>query len=384
MIPVDVLNACILAVFLLVFLVRLLIILHSIRLLVKIKYVRTEPFVPDTFPPVSVLIAARNERDNLQKNLPLVLEQAYRGEFEVIVILDSCVDDSKRVILDLQNRYDHLKYTEVFQDKRFDKYKKMAILLGVKAAAYDHLVFIDADCEPVSEKWLERMATKFTEKNLILGYGGMKKGRGLLNLMQRYDTLYNSVLYFSSALAGKPYMAVGRNMAYHKELFHKAGGFKKHYHLPSGNDDLFVRDVADFAETGICIHPDSFVFTAPAQTFKDFFFKKIRHTSISYYYQTGVKIFLAADALSRFLFVPLLLFSYLFFYFNDNLFAKIVLLLGLVKFLAELLILHPIYKHFDEERIFRNGIWLEMLTPAFVAVSMLYAKVRKKEQNNWL
>ncbi len=382
--PVDMLNACILAVFSVIFLIRFFIILHSIRLLVKVKYVRTEPFVPKIFPSVSVIIAARNERDNLMKNLPLVLEQNYRGDFEVIVILDSCTDDSKRVILDLQSRYNNLKYTEVFQDKRFDKYKKMAILLGVKAAVYDNLVFIDADCEPASDKWLERMATKFTEKNLILGYGGMKKGKGLLNLMQRYDTLYNSVLYFSSALAGRPYMAVGRNMAYRKELFHKAGGFKKHYHLPSGNDDLFVRDVADFAETGVCIHPDSFVFTEPASTFKDFFFKKIRHTSISYYYNTTDKMFLSADALSRFLFMPLFLFSGLFFYFNDILFAKIVLLLGLVKIFAEILILRPIYKHFGEAGIFRNGIWLEVVMPAFVAVSMIYGKTKKKTQKNWL
>ena len=379
----NVLVFSILVLFVLFFFIRFVIVLFSFRLLLKIKYVQTNPFLPKIFPSVSVVIAARNESENLKRNLPLVLTQNYRGKFEVIVVLDTCTDNSKAVIIDLKNRFKNLRYTEIFQEKKFDKYKKMAILLGVKAANFENLVFIDADCFPSSDKWLERISTKFVDNDLIIGYGGISKTKGILNILQRYDTLYNSILYFTAALMVKPYMAVGRNMAYKKDLFYKVGGFKNHFHLPSGNDDLFVRDVANFAKTEICIHPDSFVFTESAVSFKSFFYKKIRHISTSYYYKLKDKLFLFVDALSRFFYTPLLLFSLIFYSFNNIYFVKIILLLAVVKFLTELVIFLPIFKHFGENRLFWKIFWLEVIVPFIVGMGMIYERLKKNMKSKW-
>lgn len=333
---------------------------------------------------VSIIIAARNEGKNLKRLLPSLLTQKYIGNFEVIVVLDSCTDNSKRVLLDIKGKYDNLYFTEVFQDRRFDKYKKLAILIGVKAAKYDNLLFIDADCKPAGNRWLETMAEQFDRYDLILGYGGITKDKGFTNTIYRYDTVYNTALYMAAALRGKPYMAVGRNMAYKKYLFNKVGGFRKHYHLPSGNDDLFVRDVAKFAKTTVCVSPDSFVYTHSPKTLKELFFKKIRHTSISSYYRTKTKIFLALDSFSRIIFFPYLLFSSYFLYTAEIKLAEIVLYLTLAKVLSEIIILKPIFKHFKEGRLFWISTFANIFLPVFIGSGMIYGKIKKSTLKKWL
>lgn len=370
--------------FVVIVLTRLFIYVYIFPLLKKIKYSTTTPLVPKGKNDVSVIIAARNEEENLQRLLPSLLTQKYNGNFEVIVVLDSCTDNSKRVLLDIKEKYDNLYFTEVFQERKFDKYKKLAILIGVKAAKYENLLFIDADCKPAGNRWLETMSEQFDSYDLILGYGGIYKENGFTNIIYRYDTVYNTALYMSAALRGKPYMAVGRNMAYKKHLFHKVGGFRNHYHLPSGNDDLFVRDVAEFAKTTVCVSHNSFVYTHSPKTLNELFFKKIRHTSISSYYRTKTKIFLALDSFSRIIFFPYLLFSSYFLYTTEMKLAEFVLYLTLAKVLLEVITLKPVFKHFKENRLFWISTFANMFLPAFVGVGMLYGRIKKNTLKKWL
>ena len=52
---------------------------------------------------------------------------------------------------------------------------------------------------------------------VVLGYGAYKKYPGFLNKLIRFETFHTALQYFSYALAGKPYMGVGRNLSYRKE-----------------------------------------------------------------------------------------------------------------------------------------------------------------------
>lgn len=363
---------------------RFFIFYKSFFLLKKIKYTSLNPYYPTSFPDVSIIIPARNEIQNLRKHLPFVLEQYYRGKFEVIVILDSCTDNSKALILDLSAKYPILKFTEVFQNKRFDKHKKMAILLGVKAANYDNLLFIDADCQPNSKRWLESMANMFVSKDLILGYGGFFKEKTFVNIAQRFDTIYNTVLYMSMAISGNPYMAVGRNMGYKKRLFYQVGGFKNHYHIASGNDDLFVKDVAKIAKTEINVHPHSFVYTEGVKSFREWFHQKRRHVSVSHMYELKNKIFLSLDAFSRILFLPVFIILLIFLCGCCNNELKIVVFLGFMKLLGDIVILYPIFKHFDEKKLFFTSAFMNIFLPVFTSSAMIYNKLFKYKGQRWL
>ena len=169
--------------------------------------------------PVSVIICARNEEENLKKFLPAFLEQKY-SNYEVIVVNDSSEDDSEFVLNDFAKKYSHLRISTIKKDAKFSHGKKLAITIGIKAAKYEKMLFCDADCVPQSDQWLRLMQQSFRDKKeIILGYGGYQQQSGFLDKLIRYDTYSIAVNYMSFAHAGIPYMGVGRNLAYTKNIY---------------------------------------------------------------------------------------------------------------------------------------------------------------------
>jgi len=231
-------------------------------------------------PPVSIVIAARNESDNLFENLPKILDQYYPAEFEVVVVNHQSIDDSKYLLDALQRSYPHLVVMEVERSKHLKASKKLPLTLGIKKARFEHLILTDADCSPSSDHWLVRMAEQFSEqKELVLGFGPYKPEPGFLNKVIRFDTTMIAVHYFSMAINGMPYMGVGRNMAYTKSLFNSVKGFKSHYALASGDDDLFVQQTATRKNTAVQLSTDSFMYSDAKSTWETFVLQKARHYS---------------------------------------------------------------------------------------------------------
>ena len=245
--------------------------------------------------PVSVIICAKDEAVNLKKYLPSIYKQNY-PEFEVVLIDDCSIDDTYDVMRDFASRFpDKTRLVKVNEnrDGRLRGNKKYALTLGIKAAKYGHLLFTDADCRPASGYWIEKMAKKFdSEKQLVLGYGKYSEQKGFLNKLIRYETVQTALQYFSYALKGMPYMGVGRNLAYTKELFMKNNGFYTHLDVLSGDDDLFVNEVATSVNTAICLHPGSFTISNPKQHLKSYILQKRRHIGTAKYYKTNHKLLL--------------------------------------------------------------------------------------------
>ena len=102
-----------------------------------------------------------------------------------------------------------------------------------------------------------------------------------MNKYLQFDTLMIAVQYLSYAIAGIPYMGVGRNLAYRKSLFYKNKGFASHYGLLSGDDDLFVNETATRENTAVEFHPDSHTLSIPELSWKAWFTQKCRHMSTS-------------------------------------------------------------------------------------------------------
>lgn len=257
----------------------------------------------ETLPEVSVIICARNEEENLKKHLPSVLKQDYPNNYEVIVINDRSYDESETVLELFKKDYPHLKTSFVPHDAKYIDSKKIAVILGVKAAKNDILVFTDADCEPISNKWLENMVRSFSEgKQIVLGYGAYNKNKSFTNMLQVFDTLFIGIQYLNYAIAGYPYMGVGRNMAYRKSFFEKSKGFSKHLDIQSGDDDLFVNDFAKGKNTAVCVSPESVTTSEEKKKFSAFLAQKERHLSTSGRYKFSSKLLLGAELGSRFLF----------------------------------------------------------------------------------
>ncbi|MFT4525461.1 MAG: glycosyltransferase involved in cell wall biosynthesis [Bacteroidia bacterium] len=259
----------------------------------------------DSKTPVSVIICARNEADNLKENLPLILDQQY-SEFEVVVVNDHSVDETEGLMIDWRAAYPNLKFVNLTDDNTFMEGKKFAVTMGIKGATHERLIFTDADCKPTSKRWLELMSAQFsTSKKIVLGYGAYEKLPGFLNKMIRFDTFFIALQYMSYALAGIPYMGVGRNMAYTKDLFFKTKGFIKHRNISSGDDDLMVNEVATGKNTAIQPHSDSHTVSAPKKSWSTWFTQKRRHLTTGAHYRFTTKLQLGLFMMSQILFFTL-------------------------------------------------------------------------------
>ncbi len=260
-----------------------------------------QPFTRQNLP-VSVIVCARNEAQNLQENLPLILNQNY-PDFEVIVVNDCSVDDSPHILNQLKNSYKNLKVVTVTEHKRFKTGKKFALTMGIKAAQNEYLLLTDADCKPASADWIDLMQQGFfDQKEIVLGYSPYHKSGGILNTFIRFETVKTAISYLSAALNNQPYMGVGRNLAYTKTLFFRSKGFAAHLHLLSGDDDLFINQNATAGNTTIQISPDAHTFSETKQGLSAYYRQKRRHMGVGKYYKSKNRFLITLDALSGFLF----------------------------------------------------------------------------------
>jgi biofilm PGA synthesis N-glycosyltransferase PgaC len=252
--------------------------------------------------PVSVIICARDEEANLRTNLPRILGQDY-PEFEVIVVNDASADGTEDLLYAMQRQYPHLRYTFIRESDHTREGKKLALTIGIKAAKHDWVLLTDADCAPETDQWISCMQQNFTEnREIVLAYGGYRRDKGLVSLLSRYEAFFNALQYFGLALAGHPYMGTGRNLAYRRQLFFENKGFATHYELASGDDDLFINEVARKTNTGIEIRPESFTWTDPERTWKRWYYQKRRHLTTGPRYRFATKLVLGLELMSRMVF----------------------------------------------------------------------------------
>ncbi|MBD0256718.1 MAG: hypothetical protein ICV83_13450, partial [Cytophagales bacterium] len=148
--------------------------------------------------------------------------------------------------------------------------------------------------------WIGRMAGKIGgDKEIVLGYSPYGVEPGPLNWMIRYETFYTAVQYVSFALAGLPYMGVGRNLAYRKRVFNANGGFRSHGHVVGGDDDLFVGETATRRNVAVSIDPAAAVESVPKRTLRAWFRQKKRHLAAGKRYSLRNKALLGALPLAQ-------------------------------------------------------------------------------------
>lgn len=257
--------------------------------------------------PVSVIVCAHDEEQNLRELLPLLLAQNH-PEFEIIIVEDRCNDGTYDFLLEQTNKYARLKMVHVTNKPEHINGKKYALTLGIKAARYDWVLLTDADCRPDSTEWIRQMAGSFTDTNFItIGFSPYLSEPGLLNSFIRFETIITAIQYFSFALIGMPYMGVGRNLAYRKRLFLDNKGFGNYNSLMGGDDDLFVNQHAKSGNTHVVLTQNSLMFSKPKTTWKEFKHQKSRHLMVGKYYKLKHKIFLGFFAISWVLFWPVML-----------------------------------------------------------------------------
>lgn len=294
--------------------------------------------------PVSVIVCAKNEAENLKNFIPLILNQNY-PDFEVILINDASTDDTLDIMEGFQENDPRIKIVDVQNNEAFWGKKKYALTLGIKKARNHYLLFTDADCAPESDLWIHNMSAHFQEnKSIILGYGGyFKEKLSLLNKLIRYETLFTAIQYFSYARLGYPYMGVGRNLAYTSHEFYAQNGFATHLHVRSGDDDLFVNQAATKENTALCFESSSITRSIPNSSFKNWVDQKRRHISTATLYRTEHKFLLGTFFISQFLFWTLFIVLII-----SQTFWPAVMVIFTIRLLIQYVVFYKSAKRLDE------------------------------------
>ncbi|MEX1203224.1 MAG: glycosyltransferase [Ferruginibacter sp.] len=277
-------------------------------------FYKTTPKLHSRTNAVSVIICARDEAANLANNLPGVLVQQFNTTHEVIVVNDNSYDESKYILEELKKEFKQMNVVELTQEAKMIPGKKFPLSIGIKTAKYEILLLSDADCVPASENWIYSMQHAYEDDTeIVLGYGGFHKKKGLLNKMIRWETFHTALQYMSYALAGITYMGVGRNLSYKKAVFFRHKGFSAHNHIAGGDDDLFINMAATKTNTKINIDPESFTLSVPAESWSQWAKQKQRHYSTYKFYKPLHKFLLALYAFCNFMFYPLLVAAAIFY-----------------------------------------------------------------------
>ncbi len=241
--------------------------------------------------PVTIVVCARNELENLTELLPLLNEQDY-PTFEVLVMDDRSTDGTDRFLEHDITHLSQVRFIRIDREHEHITAKKYALTIALKKAIYPTVLLIDADCRPTSTNWLAQMAAPLANpaKAIVLGFSPYEHRPGFLNLLIRAETLFTAVQYMSLALAGRPYMGVGRNLAYRTKTFFDNRGFYTHKNVLGGDDDLFINEVATGRNTAVCLDPDAFTWSIPKETWAEWRVQKRRHLNVGQYYKRGNKI----------------------------------------------------------------------------------------------
>ncbi|HEX2616596.1 MAG TPA: glycosyltransferase [Flavobacteriales bacterium] len=256
---------------------------------------------PDRSLPITVVVCARNESASLQQLIPMLMDQDH-GEFEVVVVNDRSEDDTWEVLQWMKPEYPKLRPVNIQADEKFSYGKKIALGVGVRSAKYKHVLLTDADCMPVGRDWISVMAAGFKGgKQIVIAHSPYEKQEGFTNLLERYDGISKAVQYISFAQAGFPYMGVGRDLGYTQELFYAAKGPGRHKHLMSGDDDLFINEVARAKNTAAIADGRSFMTTRATPDLGTWIRRKRRHYTTARYYRFGHQVLLTLLPLARLL-----------------------------------------------------------------------------------
>ena len=336
------------------------------------------PDAPSGKSPVSVIICARNEEENLRNNLPSVLEQDY-PDYEVIVVNDCSEDNSFDVLGNFLTRYPHLKISTVNKDPKFTHNKKFAQFIGIKAAKNDFLLFTDADCQPESNRWLAGMTSHLDDRtDFVLGYGGYHKKEGLLNKYIRYDSMIIAMQYFGMAIRRNPYMGVGRNLAYKRSLFFQNKGYGAYNHMISGDDDLFVNTKASGKNTCVEYRHGMHTRSVPAADIPAWFAQKKRHLTTARYYKSGDKVLLLLEPASRMLFcvstIILLLHSFLW--------PVVAGIFGL-RLLTQIVVFTLTAKKLNEKGLVVFSLFFDIFSPLMNVIVYVSNILNRSGRNQW-
>ncbi len=256
-------------------------------------------------PSVSVVIYAHNQADALLRNLPEFFAQQY-PDFEVIVVDDASSDETPDVLKMMEQRNDHFIHTHLDDEMRTLSRRKLAFMLGVKAAHGEIVIATQAQCTPSSEEWIASVVRNFNEGiDFVLAPVAYENRAGFLSRFYSYDLFQRMITLFGLTLAVRPYAGWGTNLAFRKEVFfaNHNQGFANHLNIHPGEDDLFVADVSTRSNVTVECSSQALIIDQQSPLSYGWSRERKNRAFTSHWYHRWPMSVRLLDILSRYLFV---------------------------------------------------------------------------------
>lgn len=334
----------------------------------------------DELPGISVIVTSKNNSFELEKNLPYFLNQNY-PLYEVIVVNSGSTDDTDDVLKLAEQKYSQLYHTFIPAGADEVNEKKLAITLGVKAAKYDIVLFSESYCRPFSNNWIREFGKEFTKgKDILLGYSKVifTNRVGLGNFI-RYDNLIHHLKFLSLAIAGKPFMGIGRNMAYKKELFFNNKGLSSVLGIDGGEDDLYINRISNRKNTGVILSKDSIIETDSVDSFSTWRSIKSKYLYTKQFYKGPANSIFGFETITKQLFyLNLVLSIAASIYFSNFILLGFSVLLFIIRFIILLLVINKNSVWFDSKKFNINLLCYDLLQPISNLRFKKYANKRNK------
>jgi poly-beta-1,6-N-acetyl-D-glucosamine synthase len=341
---------------------------YSILIMYYWRCWRSAPdFVPHSktlTTPVSIIVAARNEEENIGKLLNALQEQTYPTSLsQVIVVNDHSTDSTSEIV----KKFKGVTLIDL-TDNEINSYKKKAIQRGIETASGKLIITTDADCLP-PPKWLETIVTFYEEKKglFIAAPVMFETASSIIELFQSLDFLVLQGITAASVHTRIHSMCNGANVAYEKTAFEEVKGFDGIDKIASGDDMLLMHKIRKkFPGRVYYIKSrEAIVVTQPMKTWKQFFNQRIRWASKARFYNDR-KIFSVLLLVYLFnlsflaLFVLAFWFPVLWFYLLALWFAKTIIEYPFVRSIA---------KFFDRQSLLKYLFFFQPLHIAYTIIA---------------
>lgn len=229
---------------------------------------------------VSVVIAARNEEENILHTLNDLAAQAYPKALTEIVIADDASDDQTIAAIKkfkVDNPELIIKLVEMKDEEGIISYKKRALSEAIKQSTGKLIITTDADCRFGPQR-LQAIVAYYEEHpvSLILLPVVFHNEKSLFEMVQSLEFTGIMGITAASAALNRPVSCNGANMAIERKLFERLGGFDDPY---ASGDDVFILYKAKKhipQRIAFLIAKETLVYTNAQNTLSGFFNQRVR------------------------------------------------------------------------------------------------------------
>jgi len=313
----------------------------------------------DSKEPLSLIMALRNEEAALSVGLPFLLNIS-DAEYELIAVDDFSSDNSLTILGALKEKYERLRFSALSQETWYSV--KMAQNVAIKATKFSRVMLIPPALSKFQPQWLSEISSKAgSEKEVVISYSNIQHDGTFFNLLYRIEFFLQQIRSFGFIINGLPYIISEENVAFKKDRYFAAGGYRNKVNELYANLELIINSFIKKRHTEIIFSGNTAVYKEEKVTSRNYFDLLKKEIRIRRYLPLSRKITLSLEEISGCSFIP---------------FAVVLLLVvpGLWPVTAGMLLIPAIIRmviikkaisHLHESKLLLSSLIYALLLPCF-------------------